>query len=134
MDTKILLVDDSKMQLHLTEKMLVDLGYKNIETALSVDAAKEVLVKQQIDLIFSDWHMPGASGLDFVKYIRATKKFSAIPFIMVTTEHEKSNIFEAAKAGIQNYVFKPVSKDILKKKLYDLAKTYSSINPPQEAM
>ena len=134
MDTTILVVDDSKMQLRLTEKILTDIGYKNIVMATSVDDAKVILCKEKIDLILSDWHMPNVSGLDFVKYVRSTKEFEKIPFIMVTTEHEKSNIFEAAKAGIQNYVFKPVNKDTLKKKLYELAKTYPAIAPPHEAL
>jgi two-component system, chemotaxis family, chemotaxis protein CheY len=134
MDTTILIVDDSKMQIHLMEKIMKDLGYTCIESALNVDEAKKVLAEKKIDVIFSDWHMPNGSGLDLVKYVRATKDTASIPFLMVTTEHEKSNIFEAVRAGCQNYIFKPVSKDTIKKKLYDLVKTYPSINPPHEAL
>jgi two-component system chemotaxis response regulator CheY len=134
MDTTILIVDDSKMQLHMIEKILQDLGYKHIEMALSCDDAKKTLGSKKIDLILSDWHMPGGTGLDLLKYIRAQKKYESTPFVMVTTEHDKSNIFEAAKAGLQNYVFKPVSKDILKKKLYDLAKVFPDLSPPHEGL
>jgi two-component system chemotaxis response regulator CheY len=134
MDTTILIVDDSKMQLHMIEKILQDLGYKHIELALSCEDAKKTLGSKKIDLILSDWHMPGGTGLDLLKHVRAQKESASIPFVMVTTEHEKSNIFEAAKAGLQNYVFKPVSKDILKKKLYDLAKTFPDLSPPHEGL
>jgi two-component system chemotaxis response regulator CheY len=134
MNTTILVVDDSKMQLHMIEKILQDLGYKNIELVLSCDHAIKILTTKKIDLVLSDWHMPGGTGLDLLKYIRAHKETASIPFLMVTTEHDKSNIFEAAKAGLQNYVFKPVSKDVLKKKLYDLSKTYPDLSPPHEGM
>jgi two-component system chemotaxis response regulator CheY len=134
MNTTILVVDDSKMQLHMIEKILQDLGYKNIELALSCDHAIKILTTKKIDLVLSDWHMPGGTGLDLLKHVRAHKETASIPFLMVTTEHDKSNIFEAAKAGLQNYVFKPVSKDVLKKKLYDLSKTYPELSPPHEGM
>jgi response regulator RpfG family c-di-GMP phosphodiesterase len=134
MDTTILVVDDSKMQLHMMDKILTDLGYKQIETAMNVEDAKKILAEKKIDLIFSDWHMPGGTGLDFLKFVRATKDYEAIPFLIVTTEHEKTNIYEAARSGLQNYIFKPVNKDIIKRKLYDLTKAYPSINPPQEAL
>jgi PleD family two-component response regulator len=134
METTILVVDDSKMQVHMLQKILKDLGYKSVETALNMDEAKVKLSETKIDLIFSDWHMPGGSGLDFLKFVRATKEYEKIPFLMVTTEHEKSSIFEAARSGLQNYIFKPVSKDVIKKKLYELVKTYPSVNPPHEAL
>jgi two-component system, chemotaxis family, chemotaxis protein CheY len=134
MDTTILVVDDSKMQVHLIERILKDLGYTKIETAMSCDDAKKILLSIKIDLILSDWHMPGGTGLDLLKYVRSQKQSAAIPFVMVTTEHDKANIFEAAKAGLQNYLFKPVSKDMIKKKLYDLAKLYPSLNPPHEGL
>lgn len=122
------------MHVHLIEKILRDLGYKNIERALSCDEAIQILDSKKIDIILSDWHMPGKTGLDLLKYVRTKKETEDLPFVMVTTEHDKSNIFEAAKAGLKNYLFKPVSKDVLKKKLYDLAKTYPSLNPPHEGL
>jgi two-component system chemotaxis response regulator CheY len=134
MDTTVLVVDDSKTYLHLMKGFLTDLGYSNIETAQNVDEAKKQLSEKKIDLILADWHMPGGSGLDLLKYVRATKSLSDLPFLMITTEHEKRNIYEAARAGVQNYIFKPVQKETLKKKLYDLAKTYHTVNPPHEAM
>ena len=134
MDTTILIVDDSKMQLVMIEKILRDLGYKNIEPALSCDDAIKILESKKIDLILSDWHMPGKTGMDLLKHVRAKKESASIPFVMVTTEHNKSNIFQAAKAGLQNYVFKPVSKDVLKKKLYDLAKVFPDLSPPHEGL
>jgi two-component system chemotaxis response regulator CheY len=134
MDTTILVVDDSKMQLHLTDKILRGLGYVNIELAISGEEAKNSLNSKKIDLVFSDWHMPGVSGLDLLKFVRSTARVAAIPFVIITTEHDKSVIFEAAKAGVTNYVFKPINKDIVKRKLYDLAKLFPSLNPPHESL
>jgi PleD family two-component response regulator len=134
MDTTVLVVDDSKTYLHLMKNILNALGYTRVETALNAGEAKKLLSEKKIDLILADWHMPGETGLDLLKYVRDTESLSEIPFLMVTTEHEKRNIYEAARAGVQNYIFKPVQKETLKKKLYDLAKTYHTVNPPHEAM
>ena len=134
METTILVVDDSKMQVHLLERILRDLGYTNVETAHCCDEAIKLLSAKKVDLILSDWHMPGASGLDLLKRVRSQKSTESVPFVMITSEHEKSSIFEAAKAGLQGYVLKPVNKDALKKKLYSLAKNHPSLNPPHEAM
>jgi two-component system chemotaxis response regulator CheY len=134
MGTAILVVDDSKLQIHLMEKILRELGYKDIEPALTCDDAIKALESKKIDLILSDWHMPDKTGLDLLKYVRAKKETESIPFVMVTTEQSKSNIFEAAKAGLKYYVSKPISKDVLKKKLYDLAKVFPDLSPPHEGL
>lgn len=116
------------------EKILRDLGYKDIELASSYDLAVNILDTKKIDLILSDWHMPGKTGLDLLKHVREKEEFSLIPFVMVTTEQSKAQIFEAANAGLKYYVSKPISKDVLKKKLYDLAKVYPDLSPPHEGL
>ena len=116
------------------EKLLRELGYKDIELALSCDHAINILESKKIDLILSDWHMPGKTGMDLLKHVHAKKESSSIPFVMVTTEQSKSSIFEAAKAGLKYYMSKPISKDVLKKKLYDLAKVFPDLSPPHEGL
>ncbi len=130
---KIMIVDDSKMQQHLLVRLLQELGYQETIICNNIDEAKRKLATTPVGLIFSDWHMPGGTGLDLLKCVKADPQKAKIPFIMITTEHEKQNILEALKQGMQNYILKPVDKETLKKKLYDLAEKHG-IPPPNQSL
>jgi two-component system, chemotaxis family, chemotaxis protein CheY len=120
----ILMVDDSRTFRYSLIKLLNELGYNSIFAAENTDEAKRALKEKKYELILCDWHMPGATGLDLLKYIRATPEFSKIPFIMITVEKQKSNILDALKIGVQSFLFKPVQKNILAQKLTELASIY----------
>jgi two-component system chemotaxis response regulator CheY len=128
---KILVVDDSKVIRHTMLTLLRQLGYHDILACEDVKQARAALAQDNYDLILSDWHMPGESGLDFLKYVRATERYAKIPFIMITTETERANVIEALKAGVQNYIFKPIQKDVLMEKIGALVKSHG-IEPPSE--
>ncbi|MBN1577105.1 MAG: response regulator [Chitinispirillaceae bacterium] len=129
----ILIADDSKMIRHMAITALNELGYDSITEASNVGEAKNLLKGKKFDLIISDWHMPGESGLDFLKYVKSCPEYAALPFILQTTENEKKNIFEAVKAGVQGYLFKPVQKNALAQKMLELSKVYH-FKPPSAAM
>jgi len=57
------------------------------------------------------------NGLDFVKKVRNEKQFKEIPIIMVTTEGGKKEVIIALKAGVNNYIVKPFTPQILREKL-----------------
>jgi two-component system chemotaxis response regulator CheY len=118
----VLIVDDSKTARFLLMNAMKELGYTDFFDCDDIIDAKKILEQEVIDLIFSDWHMPNGSGLDLLKFIRATPAYAKIPFLMVTTEQHKQNILEAVKVGIQGYFFKPIQKDALKSKLFELIK------------
>jgi 3-dehydroquinate synthetase/DNA-binding NarL/FixJ family response regulator len=124
-----LIVDDSKMIRHIVCKALNELGYHLIAEAGNVNEAKRLMIHEKFDCIISDWHMPGESGLDFLKFVKSSREHAKIPFILQTTESEKKCIVEAVKAGVQGYLFKPVQKDALAQKLTELARIYP-IQPP----
>jgi len=126
---KILVVDDSKVQQHLVAKMLVELGYKEITCCGSAEEAMAHLGSNEVNLIISDWHMGRGSGLDLLSFVRNHHWLKNTPFIMATSEHEKANILKAAKLGLQNYMFKPMNREVLKNKLIELAKTHG-LQPP----
>ena len=79
--------------------------------------ALDVLANNSVDLIITDWNMPVMDGLTFVKHIRADSKFDDTPIIMVTTEAAKEDIITALKAGVNNYIVKPFTPDVLKDKI-----------------
>ncbi len=108
---RILLIDDSKTMRNIQRNVLGQLGHTQIEEACDgVDALNKVGAYQP-ELILVDWNMPNMDGLSFVKEFRKTNKVT--PLIMVTTESEKVRVIEAIKAGVQNYVVKPFTPDLL---------------------
>ena len=69
------------------------------------------------DFVVTDWNMPGMSGIDLLKAIRADAGLSKIPVLMVTAEAKREQIIEAAQAGVNGYVIKPFTAGTLGDKL-----------------
>lgn len=112
---KILLVDDSKTMRNIQKSILSQLGFKELEEACDGQDALSKLGAFTPDLILLDWNMPNMDGLTFVKEFR--KSNPTTPIIMVTTESERSRVVEAIKAGVNNYVVKPFTPDILSQRI-----------------
>ena len=113
----VLIVDDSLIIRRLMTRFLTQMGVKKVVEAQSARMALEKLNEESIDLIISDWSMPGTSGLSFLKTVRDSKKFEKIPFIMLTAEGLKSSIEKAFEAGVSKYVLKPFNYDTIKKEI-----------------
>lgn len=118
---KILIVDDAVTFRKLLVMALESLGLADHLEAGNVSEAQEILRNgTQIDLIISDWHMPAQTGLDLLRWVREQPSLAKTPFIMLTTEQERSHILSAARLGLQGYIFKPVQKTVLFQKLNEL--------------
>jgi len=112
---KILLVDDSKTMRNIQKSVLGQLGHTEIEEACDgVDALSKVGAFEP-ELLLVDWNMPNMDGLTFVKKYRQSDKTT--PIIMVTTETERARVVEAIKAGVNNYVVKPFTPDLLSQRI-----------------
>ncbi len=116
-DIKILIVDDFATMRKIIKNILIQLGFKEILEADDGTTALEILKKQKVDLIISDWNMPKMNGLELLKAIRRDENLKNIRFIMVTAEAQKDNVIEAIKCGVNQYVVKPFTPETLKEKL-----------------
>lgn len=114
---KVLVVDDFATMRRIVKNILVQLGFKNIIEADDGTSALEILQKEKVDLIISDWNMPKMTGLDLLKTVRGDANLAATPFIMVTAEAQQDNIIAAVKAKVSQYIVKPFTADTLSEKM-----------------
>ena len=114
-DLSVLLVDDFEMARKLVWDLLTEIGITQIHEASSAYDAVNFLKekKAKVDIIFSDWNMPGMTGLDLLKFIKEEEAYQKILFVMVTAESDASSIMSAVREGSFDYLVKPVDlKDI----------------------
>ena len=114
---KILVVDDFSTMRRIVKNILKQIGYTAIDEAEDGNGALAKLRQDKYDLIVSDWNMPNMTGLDLLKAIRADGALNGIPVLMVTAEAKKENVVEAIKAGVNNYIVKPFTAEVLREKI-----------------
>ncbi len=132
--TKFLVVDDFSNMRKIIKKVLTDLGYLNSVEAPDGQQAYQLMIdhaksNDPFEFVITDWNMPNMSGLELLKKCRGEEAFKKIPFMMVTAESEQTQILEALKIGVTEYVIKPFSPATLKDKLesaYKKLKTTTS--------
>ena len=101
--------------LKIIRRLLVELGFHNIDEAANGLQALEHLRTKRYDLIISDWNMDGMSGFDLLKSVRSNPDTEATPFVLVTAEAKHDNILAAKAAGANGYLLKPFKLDMLEK-------------------
>ncbi len=115
---KLLVVDDSSTMRRIIKNTLARLGHKDIlEGEDGVQGWTQLDANPDVDMLITDWNMPEMNGLELVKKVRADARFKEIPIIMVTTEGGKAEVITALKAGVNNYIVKPFTPQVLKEKL-----------------
>jgi len=114
---KILVVDDSSTMRRIIKNTLNRLGYTELFEAEHGAEAWEILQQNDLDVLITDWNMPEMNGLELVKKVRGEERYLDMPIIMVTTEGGKAEVITALKAGVNNYIVKPFTPQVLKEKL-----------------
>lgn len=109
---KILCVDDDKTILDFLKMVLEPAGYEPSFSQSGEDALKQIASKLP-DLILLDIGMPGLSGMEVLKKIRADERMRKIPVIMLTSSSEFEDVKEALEDGAVMYVYKPFDTDTL---------------------
>ena len=116
---RILIVDDM-----MPMRAFIKAGIKafiskdiEIDEASSGEAAKTKLEIQRYNLVLCDWNMPGLKGTELLQWMREQDELKNMPVIMLTAFNEKKLIMEALELGIAEYIIKPVSTDVLIKKV-----------------
>ena len=114
---RILVVDDFSTMRKIIKNILRQLGLENIVEADDGTTAWEMLNKDNIDFVISDWNMPKMTGIELLRKVRASEEYQDIPFLMVTAEAQQENIIEAVQAKVSNYIVKPFTPETLQQKI-----------------
>ena len=114
---RVLIVDDFSTMRRIIKNILRQLGFNNNLEADDGTSAWEVLNRDQIDFIISDWNMPQMTGIELLRKVRASEEFADLPFLMVTAEAQQENIIEAVQAKVSNYIVKPFTAETLGQKI-----------------
>jgi two-component system, cell cycle response regulator DivK len=102
----ILVVDDNEANLRLINAVLRTRGYDLLE-ARSGEAALEALATQRPSLVLMDVQMPGLSGIDVARTIRAMPALADLPLVAITAMAMKGDREEILAAGFNDYLAKP---------------------------
>ena len=114
---KILVVDDFSTMRRIVKNLLRDLGFTNIDEADDGNTGLPKLQSGNFDFLITDWNMPGMTGIDLLKAVRADPGLAKLPVLMVTAESKREQIIEAAQAGVNGYVVKPFTATTLEEKI-----------------
>ncbi|KKO08907.1 response regulator [Pseudohongiella sp.] len=118
MKIRILLIDDASFIRDLIKRTLRKyLPQCEIIEAADGRKAQSILGRQPIDLILSDWEMPGLSGEELLQWVRADEKLAVIPFVMISSLGGKEHIMRAVQAGVSDYLGKPFTGEELMQKV-----------------
>jgi twitching motility two-component system response regulator PilH len=109
---KVLLVDDSKTELHHLTDLLSKRGY-SVRTAENGDDAMRRLAEDKPDLILMDVVMPGQNGFQLTRTITRDPRFADVPVIMCTSKGLETDKVWGMRQGARDYVVKPVDANEL---------------------
>jgi two-component system chemotaxis response regulator CheY len=112
---RFLVVDDSATMRRIIINSLQRVGFGDfVEATDGIDALEKF--DGTVDLVITDWSMPNMSGLELTRALR-TYEPRKVPILMVTTRSTRQDILDAVAAGVNNYIVKPFTPQVLKEKI-----------------
>lgn len=113
---RFLVVDDSATMRRIVVNSLKRIGFeKCVEAGDGAEALERF--DSTVEFVITDWNMPTMTGLEFVRALRNRPEGKSVPVLMVTTRSVREDIVQAAQAGVNNYVVKPFTPQVLKEKI-----------------
>ena len=109
---KILVVDDSKTELHHLSEILGRRGYA-VRTAENGDEAMRCLAEDRPDLILMDVVMPGKNGFQLTRHLSRDPRYADIPIVLCTSKGQETDKVWGLRQGARDYIVKPVQADEL---------------------
>src|ERR1700730_16932645 len=102
---RVLVIEDSPTQAQQLRFMLEDAGFE-VETAPDAEQSFERLGRQDFDLVLSDLYLPGDSGFDFCRRMKADPRLRHIPVLVHTSQADPANVLRGLEAGADGFMTK----------------------------
>lgn len=112
-----LIIDDSRAMRRILRQIVEPLGFEIMEAGNGQEGLACLHRLDHVELVLVDWNMPVMNGLEFVKAVRSDDGWREVKLVMVTTETEPAQMARALMAGVDEFVMKPFTADILLDKL-----------------
>jgi PleD family two-component response regulator len=123
-DLKVLVIDDNRHMRLIVKALLLQIGASQFREASDAAFAFKEMQNFPADLIIVDWQMEPLDGLDFVRLVRTAKdsRNPYVPIIMLSGHTEYRRVAEARDAGVNEFLAKPVSAEILSNRITSIFK------------
>lgn len=109
----ILVVDDSASYRLLLSAQLRKFGYETVQ-AENAEQALDILKREDVRLVVSDWEMPGLKGIDLCRQVREAGLSHYVYFILVTARGEAADLIAGMEAGADDFLRKPIDQQELR--------------------
>ena len=114
---RALIIDDSRAMRRILRGIVEPMGFEVSEAGNGRQGLEQLNQLEDVELVLVDWNMPEMNGLEFVQAVRSDDSRRDLKLVMVTTETEPAKMARAMMAGVDEFVMKPFTQDILIDKL-----------------
>jgi two-component system chemotaxis response regulator CheY len=113
--TRVLVVDDDHYMRKLLRSLLLSNGIKDINEVQSGTAGLDAICALNPDVVLLSWDMADDGGAEFMRRVRSPETFSVphVPVVMLTSNHSRETVMNAVRAGVNEFLCKPVSAKAL---------------------
>jgi two-component system chemotaxis response regulator CheY len=112
-----LILDDSKAMRMILRKIMAELGFEVKEASNGVEGMDLLEKEGVVDLALVDWNMPEMNGFEFIMAVRSRNEYKKMRLVVVSSESQAQNMERMFEAGADEYVTKPFTRELLRKKL-----------------
>lgn len=122
MSFNILVVDDSLPMRKVIKKTIMASGFAMAEYNEAGDGTEAlgILREKWIDIVVTDYNMPGMNGLELVNEMKKDDLLKSVPVIVITTEGSTTRIEEFREKGVSGYIKKPFTPEEIRKVLHEI--------------
>jgi len=114
---RALIVDDSRAMRVLLARILKEAGFEVLEAAHGAEALERLRRGGGADLALVDCNMPEMDGFEFARAVRSDRGLDGVRLLMVTTECEMEKVIRALECGVDDYIMKPFTKEVIIEKV-----------------
>jgi CheY-like chemotaxis protein len=125
----VLIVDDLPSTRLLVKHMLQDMGFSSIVEASNGTEALDKIKRHGATLMVCDYMMKGMTGVELIQELRKCPKHGKLPVIMLSNNRDVPDIEAAINAGADDYIVKPISFQILKRRIADVFSRHQAPAP-----